>query len=86
MGALDFMKTEESARASISPLIDPFSQECIESIHIDIYPRRTFGKPMNCRVEFMNGKTEGTQRFDGDNLAAMMTQVQAFIDSLNKEK
>jgi len=76
------MDTKEKARSSVSPLKDPFSKECIDSIHIDIYPRRSFGQPMNCRVEFMNGKTEGTQRFAGHDLKAMMVEVQSFIDSL----
>lgn len=76
------MATKEKARNAISPLKDPFSKDCIDSIHIDIYPRRNYGRPMNCRVEFMNGQTEGTQRFDGHDLQAMMVEVQSFIDSL----
>ena len=84
MGALDMFETQEKTQSAISPLKDPFSQDCIDSIHIDIYPRRTFGKPMQCRVEFQNGKTEGTQRFESDNLPAMMTEVQTFIDGLGR--
>jgi hypothetical protein len=82
MGALDFAQSNEKTQQAISPLKDPFGKQNIEGIHINIYPNRTFGKPMQCRVEFENGHTEGTQRFEGDDLGAMMTEVQAFIDSL----
>ena len=67
-----------------SAIKDPFKAECIETINMRC-DKAMFGDgEYNFRgyVEFKNGITEGTQRFEASNLGELYEKIVEFCKSL----
>ena len=64
---------------------DPFDAKCIEKISMTA-ERAWFGKErpfsFRGRVEFVNNKTEGAQRFEASNLGELYEKIAEFCKSL----
>jgi hypothetical protein len=70
-----------------SEIKDPFNAKCIELISLRA-ERSWFGKERSFHfygyVNFTNGNTEGTQRFEANNLSELFTKVAEFCASLER--
>lgn len=66
-----------------SNLNNPFDPTKVEGITIYTYKscfRKTF--TICGKVEFKNGKTEGTQKFEGETIMDVVKQIYAFLEEL----
>lgn len=72
---------------TISIVKDPFNKKCIDSVLIAINTSFSGEKYCWAEVTFKNGKTEGKQKFGNlKDFKVLMTELQAFMDSLEQQK
>lgn len=73
------LKTE-----GLSIIRNPFEFDCIDNVMI--FARRSIFEDKkwiyHAKVEFENGKTEGTQNFEGNSLGDVILKVEGFIKDL----
>lgn len=80
------MKLDTSAFDRVGDLKNPFGAECIDSIHINIYPKgfwKREGPYCNARIEFSNGRTKAdhtTEKFQ--TLESLIDYLHTFTKSL----
>jgi len=60
-------------------LKDPFSKDCVDAVHIHIYPERSI---CVANIEFRNANTSGSQRFEEKEFEILVYKVKSFIDAL----
>lgn len=74
--------TSNKSGESISPLNNPFSAKYVKAIRLHGYPEVS---SINWRgsIEFQNGDTEGTQKFETYDLVEITQKMDTFIKSLN---
>lgn len=65
-----------------SEIKNPFSMENVEEIHL--HCSKLFGDKFHFwgNVQFKNGDTTGTQKFDGDGLGDVFMKIQKFCEKL----
>ena len=71
----------------LSTIKDPFNKDCIKDIDIHITTSWSTPPKRYCwaTVTFQNGNTKGEQRFGNhDDFKTLMTEVQVFMDELEK--
>lgn len=73
-----------------SVIKNPFTKDYIKSISVR-YERKIFGKDGEWqaigRLEFQNGETTGTQKFEGETFDEVVLQMKACINQLiNNQK
>lgn len=83
MSEVDFKKASEY----VSIIKDPFGSEFVESLRINC-SKDIFTKVWHYRgvIEFKNGNTEGTQRFEEKDLTTLLKKMQIFVDEELYEK
>lgn len=59
---------------------NPFSEECIVSVHIEIYPQR---KQCIATIYFKNGATSGSHEIINSDYIELNKEIALFIDTLN---
>ena len=65
----------------VSIINNPFLPHCIDAIHLTAL-RLSNGMVFYGDVEFVNGKTKGTQRFEGEDLTDLFNQIATFCTNL----
>lgn len=83
MNVLDFFgNTNDSS--SITCVSDPFKKNCIKGLHIHCYPNDSWykRKPVSATIDFENGNTQGTQRFEGDDIMSVLKEMYRFCEKL----
>ena len=68
---------------SLSPLKNPFSKECVESVFIHS-SRSIFSSDFrhSGKVSFKNGNTKGEQEFSGESFEVVLNKMQEFVKTL----
>ncbi len=83
------MELNKIGENAISIMKDPFKKSCITDIIIHITTNRFDDNDKYCyaNVEFKNGKTTGVQKIGNHkDFKVLMTELQAFVDSLENDK
>ena len=83
MQALDYFgNTNDSS--SITRVSDPFKKKCIKGLHIHCYPDSSWyrTKPVSATIDFENGNTQGTQKFEGDDIMSVLKEMYRFCERL----
>ena len=70
----------EQRKTKVSPAVNPFIKDGIESIHMHIYP--THRNSISGSIDFKNGNTEGTQKFVADSLDGLISNMSNFVEGL----
>jgi hypothetical protein len=81
---MGLFKLDSTDNNKLSVLKDPFIAKQITGIHIHFSRWRDQGS-WRSSIEFQNGNTEGTQKFEvegDDGLIPIITQMEEFIKSL----
>ena len=65
----------------VSIINNPFLPHCIDAIHMTAL-RLSKGMVFYGDVEFKNGNTTGTQKFEGKDLADLFNQIATFCTNL----
>ena len=65
----------------VSIINNPFLPHCIDTINMHAL-RLSKGMTFLGDVGFVNGKTKGTQTFEGENLADLFNQIATFCTNL----
>lgn len=76
--------TQDLKDSAASVLNDPFSTNCM--VGLSTYCSVGFRGEWSYTgtVKFKNGDTEGEQRFKADSLGALLTKMQAFVETLER--
>jgi len=67
---------------NLSIIKDPFNNKCVSAIHMHSYPKYG-GLEWMSSIEFINGQTEGTQKFEGKDFEDITIQMKSFIETLD---
>lgn len=83
METLDFFG-DTNDYSNITPVSDPFKKKCIKALHIHCYPDGSWlrKKPVSATIDFENGNTQGTQRFEGDDIMSVLKEMYHFCERL----
>mgnify|MGYP001346211580 CR=1 FL=1 len=77
----------QSLSNAIAEFKDPFRDDCIKAVHFHCYARGVFStERFIASVEFENGKTEGTQKFDADSFKSLVSKVDQFIKEVKNDR
>ena len=67
---------------NLSIIKDPFTKKGVSSIHMHSYPKNG-SLEWTASIEFVNGQTEGKQKFRGNDFEQITMQMKSFIESLS---
>lgn len=70
-----------SLEEKLSQFTNPFSEACVDQLHIHVYPNSPVSK-VRASLEFKNGMTGGKQEFVGDSLPVVCQQIDDFVKGL----
>lgn len=76
-------------KKAVAGFYDPFNTDCIKSINI--FGKEKFAFTSNDvgkweftgTIEFINGNTKGSQRFNSESLDGVLVQMRAFFKEIN---
>ena len=72
---------------AIAEFKDPFKGDCIKAVHFHCYASNGFSRERYmASVEFENGKTEGTQKFEAESFQTLVKKVDLFTKEVKNEK
>jgi hypothetical protein len=69
----------EGTENKVSPLNNPFEKKCVKCVNIFAYPQE---KKVNGSIEFVNGDTEGKQKFTDETIFGIIKKMEAFVETL----
>ena len=75
-------KEFETAQEGLQDFNNPFLKEKVTLIMITCFPQNKYNSNWNSSIEFKEGNTEGTQKFENKNLSDLLEQMKNFVDNL----
>jgi len=70
------------AQEGLQGFNNPFSKEKVTLINISCFPQNKYNSNWKSSINFEEGNTEGTQRFENKSLPDLLEQMKAFVDNL----
>jgi len=76
---LSLLTSRDEERRELVNFKDPFDSEKIKCIHMHFFKRT---EKWSASVEFENGMTEGTQKFENKDFGGLIKEIETFIKAL----